>query len=250
LERSAIKQRRFTSDASHELRSPITTIRAAIEVAMREPNEIQRVGTIAIAEIDRLDDLVHNLLMLSRLDEYALAFASIDLEDVVAIQANTIHRDRVRINLSDVTPVGLTGDLGAVTSVVRNLLDNAVRHARATVNVTVRALPSGAAELLVDDDGTGVPPDQRAHVFERFARLDDGRSRDAGGTGLGLAVVAAAMRAHGGLIGIEDSPSGGARFRATFPMPPTEPDASAHGAGLRIRADPATNGGPSDEMRG
>jgi signal transduction histidine kinase len=115
----------------------------------------------------------------------------------------------------------VVGDRGQLAQVVRNLVDNACRHARSAVVVSVRR-SDGHAELDVADDGPGVPPDQRARVFERFVRLDDARARADGGAGLGLAIVAEVVAAHGGTVDVVGSPMGGALFRVRLPLPPDE----------------------------
>jgi signal transduction histidine kinase len=218
LERSATAQRRLVADVSHELRSPLATIRANLELAGSDQ-------AVALAEVDRLEDVVSDLLTLSRLDEAAPARTEdLDLEDVVAAQAAAVaRRPGVRIDTAAVAPARLHGDRRAVVGLVRNLLDNAVRHARSTVVVTVEPATGedGPVVLIVDDDGPGIPPDQRRRVFERFARLDEGRSRDVGGAGLGLAVVAAAAHAQGGTATAGDAPGGGARLRVVLPVRPS-----------------------------
>lgn len=112
---------------------------------------------------------------------------------------------------SAISAARVLGDERVLAGVVRNLVDNAVRHASTRVAVSLTE-HDGSAVLTVDDDGTGVPEDERERVFERFVRLDEARSRDAGGAGLGLAIVRDAVRAHGGDTTVVTSPLGGARF--------------------------------------
>lgn len=215
LERSATSQRQLVSDVSHELRSPLATIRASLELAGDQP--------VALAEVDRLEDMVTDLLTLSRLDEADPGRTEdIDLEDVVAAQAAAVTRPGVRIDTSAVAPARIHADRRAVVGLVRNLLDNAARHARRTVRVAV-AEHDGRVDLTVDDDGPGIPVGHRRRVFERFTRLDEGRSRDAGGAGLGLAVVAAAAHAQGGTVVVADAPEGGARLHVVLPTRPVRP---------------------------
>jgi signal transduction histidine kinase len=214
LERSATSQRQLVSDVSHELRSPLATIRASIELGDG------RGLAVALAEVDRLEDMVSDLLTLSRLDEAGPARTEdLDLEDVVAAQAAAVGRSGVRIDTSAVAPARLHADRRAVVGLVRNLLDNAARHAASTVRVAVTS-SGDHVELIVDDDGPGIPEDQRSRVFERFTRLDEGRSRDAGGAGLGLAVAAAAAHAQGGTVTVGDAPDGGARLHVRLPARP------------------------------
>lgn len=221
LERAATGQRQLLSDVSHELRSPLATVRGTVEVATREPPTIAETGPTALAEIDRLDRLVGELLTLSRLDEPGgLRFEDVDLDDVVAEHAAAIRRPGLQVDTGSVRHVRASADRRAVDSLVRNVLDNAARHATTAVQISLRQ-DGDDAVLLVDDDGTGVPASQRARVFERFTRLDEGRARDAGGTGLGLAVAAAAAGAHAGSIDVGDAPIGGARFTIRLPIAAT-----------------------------
>ncbi|PZF08028.1 cell wall metabolism sensor histidine kinase WalK [Curtobacterium sp. MCLR17_034] len=228
LERSAESQRRFVSDASHELRSPIASIRQHAEVAVAHPErtEVADLADIVRSEAVRLQDLVTGLLELSRLDEGGIRTRRpVDLDDL-ALDAVARARARstagvtpardgdapaVRVDGSAISAARVLGDERVLAGVVRNLVDNAVRHASTRVAVSLTE-HDGSAVLTVDDDGTGVPEDERERVFERFVRLDEARSRDAGGAGLGLAIVRDAVRAHGGDTTVVTSPLGGARF--------------------------------------
>jgi signal transduction histidine kinase len=228
LERSAESQRRFVSDASHELRSPIASIRQHAEVAVAHPErtEVADLADVVRSEAVRLQDLVTGLLELSRLDEGGIRTRRpVDLDDL-ALDAVARARARstagvapardgdapaVRVDGSAISAARVLGDERVLAGVVRNLVDNAVRHASTRVAVSL-AEHDGSAVLMVDDDGTGVPEDERERVFERFVRLDEARSRDAGGAGLGLAIVRDAVRAHGGDTTVVTSPLGGARF--------------------------------------
>ncbi|WP_395816761.1 sensor histidine kinase [Curtobacterium flaccumfaciens] len=228
LERSAESQRRFVSDASHELRSPIASIRQHAEVAVAHPErtEVADLADVVRSEAVRLQDLVTGLLELSRLDEGGVRTRRpVDLDDL-ALDAVARARARstaggaperdgdapaVRVDGSAISAARVLGDERVLAGVVRNLVDNAVRHASTRVAVSLTE-HDGSAVLTVDDDGTGVPEDERERVFERFVRLDEARSRDAGGAGLGLAIVRDAVRAHGGDTTVVASPLGGARF--------------------------------------
>jgi signal transduction histidine kinase len=221
LEASARAQRRFVSDASHELRSPLASLRQHAELARSYPDRIDA-GELAGVMLDegaRLQDLVESLLLLARLDENSgtVVRNPVDLDDLVLADAKRV-RDvgTVVLDTSGVGPARVTGDERMLARAVRNLTDNAARHARSAVAVAVH-VRGGEVELTVDDDGSGIPRDEREHVFERFVRLDEGRARDAGGSGLGLAIAAEVVRAHGGSLAIEDSPTGGARFAVRLP---------------------------------
>ncbi|MDR6574973.1 signal transduction histidine kinase [Curtobacterium sp. 320] len=221
LDRSAAGQRRFVSDASHELRSPIATIRQHAEVAAAHPDraDVVELSEVVRSEALRLQDLVTGLLELSRLDEGDVGVRRpVDLDDL-ALDAVARARGRlsgstdgsIRVEGSGIGPARVLGDERLLAAVVRNLVDNAVRHAEGRVVVAL-AEQDGRAVLTVDDDGAGIVPADRERVFERLVRLDEARSRDAGGSGLGLAIVQDAVRAHGGDVVVTDSPLGGARF--------------------------------------
>ena len=215
LDRSAEGQRRFVSDASHELRSPIATIRQHAEVAAAHPEraDVTELSEVVRSEALRLQDLVTALLELSRLDEGGIGQRRpVDLDDLAFdAVARARSAGRVHVDGSGIAPARVLGNERVLAGVVRNLVDNALRHASARVAVAL-AEDGGRAVLTVDDDGVGVPTEERDRVFERFVRLDEARSRDAGGAGLGLAIVRDAVRAHGGDVTVTDSPLGGARF--------------------------------------
>lgn len=212
IETAARAQRRFSSDASHELRSPLATVRAQLELAMAAPGTLGHRGPSMLADIDRLDLIVGDLLAVSRAEELDVAYLPVDLDELVLDHVGRLKRDELVIEVGGIDHVQVLGDGRLLTGLVRNLLDNAARHADRVVRIRLYEEVDGSPHLVVDDDGPGIPPDQRSAVFDRFTRLDDGRDRDSGGTGLGLAVAIAAARAHGGTIEIADSPLGGARF--------------------------------------
>ena len=172
-------------------------------------------------ETERLGRLVDALLLLARADESGLRprFEDVDLDEVA--EAERLRPAGRIVPRIEAAHVRVVGDRGQLAQVVRNLVDNACRHARSTVVVSVRR-SDGHAELDVADDGPGVPPDQRTRVFERFVRLDDARARADGGAGLGLAIVAEVVAAHGGTVDVVGSPMGGALFRVRLPLPPDE----------------------------
>jgi signal transduction histidine kinase len=218
LEAAAARQRRFVSDASHELRSPIAAMRTDLEVGLRAGNETDWSATArrALVETDRLSHLVDDLLELARLDEGAARpYDDVDLDEVVVTDL-AVRNGRIPVNAEAVSAGRVHGDARQLAQMVRNLVDNAVRHARSQVAVAVR-IDGDDVLLLVDDDGDGVPEPERERIFERFARLDDGRARDAGGAGLGLALVQRVATAHGGTVSVMTSDLGGARFEVRLP---------------------------------
>jgi signal transduction histidine kinase len=223
LEEGQARQRRFIADASHELRSPVASIRQHAEVAISHP-ELTSVGELSetvYAENRRVERLVDDLLLLARADEHTLQLRRrpVDLDDLVFDEARRL-RDAtdLRIETTAVSAGRVSGDAASLRRVLRNLGDNAARHARAHVAFALGE-HDGAVQLDVDDDGPGIPADDRQRVFERFVRLDDARARDRGGSGLGLAIVAEVVSAHGGAITISDSGLGGARVQVRFPRP-------------------------------
>ena len=221
LESSARAQRQFVSDASHELRSPLASLRQHAELARSYPDRIDadELAGVMLAEGGRLEDLVESLLLLTRLDERAgaVAQAAVDLDDLVLADAKRVRAlGTVAIDTSGVGPARVVGDERMLARALRNLMDNAARHARSAVAVAVHAR-GGEVVLSVDDDGSGIAAEDRERVVERFVRLDEGRARDAGGSGLGLAIVAEVVRAHGGSLVIEESSLGGARFLVQLP---------------------------------
>ena len=235
LEHATERQRRFVSDASHELRSPVASIRATVEVAQRRgpdadwPDVARRV----LADDERLERMVDELLELARLDETpeALPDTFVDLDDIVLDEVSRLT-DRATILTDRVSAGRVRGSRRQLERVVRNLFDNAIRHARSTVAVSLGTgpgdptIPGGAASvvrLAVDDDGPGISEADRERVFERFTRLQEGRGRDAGGAGLGLAMVRAIVERHGGTVTIEASERlGGARFVVDLPVDETD----------------------------
>jgi signal transduction histidine kinase len=221
LERGPARQRRFVADASHELRSPVASIRQHAEVAQAHP-ESTTVGALAetvAAENLRVERLVDDLLLLTRADEHTLQLQQrpVDLDDLVFEEARLLREGTsLRIDTTRVSAGRVSGDRAALWRALRNLGDNAVRHANAQV-VFALAVQDGAVVLDVDDDGPGISAADRQRVFERFVRLDDARARDAGGSGLGLAIVSEVVGAHRGTISIGSSTLGGARFEVRLP---------------------------------
>ena len=214
LESSAERQRRFVADASHELRTPVATLRAELEVALRagDAAALRRGVEGALAEEARLEALLADLLLLASVEDAPLAI--VDQVDLAAVAVAEAERPRaVPITVAVAGAAVVPGSRRAIERVVTNLLDNAARHARSAVTVTV-----DGGQLVVDDDGPGIAEADRERVFERFTRLDEGRTRDEGGSGLGLSIVRAVVDAHGGAVTIERSPTlAGARFTVSFP---------------------------------
>lgn len=235
LEDASVRQRRFVSDASHELRTPVASIRTGLEVALLHPGaaDWEAVARDALVEDERLERIVADLLLLARLDERPELLdaqrVDLDLDDVVRAEAARVRPGAVTVVVTACAPARVAGRPEELDRLVAHLVDNAVRHARSRVEVALHALPaeaggpggSGArpplAQVVVADDGPGIPPADREAVFERFGRLDEGRARDAGGAGLGLAVVRRIAEHHGGGVQVTDGPLGGACFVVDLP---------------------------------
>lgn len=222
IEASSARERRFVSDASHELRTPIANIRTEIEVALHHPQKADwhSVAYEVLAQNQRMGRLVEELLLLARSDEGSLPRASgvTDLAEVATTVAAAAGTDPDVVLHAEPTPVNVPGVY--LERIVSNLVDNARRFATSRVDVEV-VVVGGFAILRVSDDGTGVPVDDRGRIFERFVRLDPARVRDEGGFGLGLAIVNDLCQAYGAVITVEDAPSGsGAMFVVRFPLSP------------------------------
>lgn len=221
LEDGQARQRRFISDASHELRSPIATIRQHVDVALSHPNgtSAEELAEIVLEEDVRLQDLVEDLLLLTRMDEGTLGLhaETVDVDDLLFEEAERLRGGtNLRIDTSRVSAGRVSGDRRQLSKLIRNLIDNAIRHAKSTVALSLRE-DGREVMLTVDDDGEGVPLSERGRIFERFVRLEEARDRDSGGSGLGLAIVSEIAAAHSATVRVVDSPGGGARLEVRFP---------------------------------
>ena len=211
LESSSAAQNQFVADASHELRSPLANIRVALEVARAHPDRADWPAVIddVLAQDTRMQVLVDDLLLLAEGDQRdARRWTDrVDLADVVAEVVAASAFDHAPIRVDGLRHAVVTGGRPELVRVVTNLLDNAVRFARHHVTVSVAGVGRWA-ELVVTDDGPGIPTGERERVFERFVRLDEHRSRPGGGAGLGLAIVKQIVVAHGGAVSIGDTTRG------------------------------------------
>ena len=220
LQSGEAKQRRFISDASHELRSPVSTIRQHAELALAHPDaaSTEELATTVLAEDLRLQRLVDDLLLLAGTDEVSPETRGpVDLDDIVLEEAARLRLiARAEIDTSRVSAGRVLGVAGQLSRLVANLLENANHHARGRVAVELRSDGSWV-ELEVDDDGPGIPAEDRERVLQRFVRLDEARARASGGAGLGLAIVAEIAWGHGGRCDVGGSPLGGARVTVRLP---------------------------------
>ncbi|MFD8892952.1 sensor histidine kinase [Streptomyces sp. NPDC059566] len=216
LERSDARQRQFTADASHELRNPLAAVRSRLEVALAMDRPDRESVGAALADTERLQRIAADLLLLARLDggpvprSEPVDLALLAAEDA-ARRGGPRGDARVSLRLDARAPVPASGDPARLERALANLVDNALRYARA--EVVVRAAEHDGWRLLeVTDDGPGIPEADRDRVFERFVRLDADRGRASGGTGLGLAIAREIARAHGGDVRALPAPGGGARL--------------------------------------
>jgi signal transduction histidine kinase len=226
LERSQERRRRFVSDAAHELRSPVAAIRQHAEVAAEHPEttSVEDLADVVLAEDDRLQRLVEDLLLLARTDERAPELEDVDLDDLALAAAERARAaSAVDLDTRGVSAGRVRGERASLERVVGNLVDNAARHARERAAIGV-AEHDGHVVLVVEDDGPGIPPADRERALERFVRLDGARDRRSGGSGLGLSIVRDVTRAHGGSVELGESSLGGLLVRIELP--------SANGDGL------------------
>lgn len=221
IDRAQSQQRQFVSDASHELRSPLTSLRQVAEVALRHPDatSVRDVAGTVFAEEQRMETLVQALLMLARLDDGGSARPGVvDLDDAVLREVQRLRAASpgLTFDIAGVSAGQVHGEAVLLGQVVTNLLSNAARHAASRVVVGLSEVGERVV-FTVDDDGSGIPPEDRERVFERFVRLDEARARDSGGTGLGLAIVRKVVDAGNGTVRVEESRLGGARFVVELP---------------------------------
>jgi signal transduction histidine kinase len=230
LEAGQKAQRRFVSDASHELRSPLASITAALDLAHQRPDLLDQslIDDSLLPEAQRMDSLVEDLLLLARADERTGRHVDVDvdLDDIVLAEAERVRSITQLAVIAEVKPARASGDPNALSRLVRNLVDNAIRHARNGIHLECATVDDDAV-IVVSDDGPGVPDEDRRRVFDRFVRLDTPRDRMSGGSGLGLSIVAQIVEAHRGTIIIGDSAIGGARFVVQLPLAADEPVADA-----------------------
>jgi signal transduction histidine kinase len=231
IDAATTRQRTFVGDAAHELRSPLASLRVQLEVAQRlgpETNWSELLSDVLV-DVGRLDTLVEDLLALARMDEAGGALRRrelLDVDELVRAVMVGYRSARVPVHYTGGPPIGVEGDPDGLRRVVVNLTDNAVRYANSEVVVALEpgGGPSGLAgrptvTLTVTDDGPGIPPGERERVFDRFYRLEASRSREYGGTGLGLPIVRDLVRAHGGSVRLAARPDGASGLQAVVVLP-------------------------------
>ncbi|MFI6157170.1 ATP-binding protein [Kitasatospora sp. NPDC051170] len=224
LEAAGVRQRRFIADASHELRSPLTVLRTQLEVALAHPDpEVRnRLVAGALEDTERLQALAADLLLLARLDATAHDWPHepVDLAELVRATVAARGTQAHPVSVHTPGPVLVHGNPQWLGRLLTNLLDNAHRHARHHITVRLELDPAAGLALLdVANDGPVIEPADREKIFERFTRLDDARSRDDGGAGLGLPIARDIAAVHGGTLTVLDT-SGTTTFRISLPLPP------------------------------
>lgn len=224
LEEGQARQRRFVSDASHELRSPLASIRQHAEVALSHPETVgfHEFAEVVLEEEVRLQRIVEDLLLLTRVDEGTVQLRAepVDLDDLVFEEAARLRSSTdLRIESERVSAGRVLGDRDKLERLIRNLTDNAARHARSVISLSLRQ-GDGQVVMAVDDNGPGILEPQRERIFDRFVRLEEARERDSGGSGLGLSIVREVTTLHRGEVAVLESALGGARFEVRFPSLP------------------------------
>jgi heavy metal sensor kinase len=230
IERAFDEVRQFSSDAAHELKTPLTALRGEMEVALRkerEPAEYRAVLESGLEEAAKLERIVDDLLLLARTDAASgtLGNEPVALDEVVLEAYEETRRLAERMGISLVLnkldEVGIRGNALLLKRLLVNLIDNGIKYNRPGGNVSVALELEGGgneARLVVEDTGIGIPAESLPHLFDRFYRVDKARSRDVGGTGLGLAIVERVAEAHGGKVTVESKPGVGSRFAVVLPL--------------------------------
>lgn len=221
LQSARVQQLQFVGDASHELRSPLMTIVGILDLADRTGERIddETLRTLLLPEAHRLQTMIDDLLLLAKADERGvpLQISDVDVDDIVAAEALRLQRLRTVQVTADIQAMRVRGDRDKLTRVVRNLTDNAARHAHSRVDLAMSSEGS-VGTIVISDDGPGIPAADRGRVFDRFVRLDVDRQRASGGSGLGLAITAEIVHAHSGTVEITEAPGGGARVCVSVPL--------------------------------
>jgi signal transduction histidine kinase len=225
IDLATTRQRTFVGDAAHELRSPLASLRVQLEVAQRLGPSVDWSDLIddVLVDVERLDRLVEDLLSLARLDESGGLTRHDPVELDAIVEEVVAGYGNARVPVVATTEPSLTsGDADALRRVIINLVNNAVRYAASEVQVTVRPDRQGdkpIIRLIVDDDGPGIPEAERERVFDRFYRVQESRSRQSGGTGLGLPIVRDVVHNHGGRVRLTARPDGRPGLRAVVVLP-------------------------------
>jgi signal transduction histidine kinase len=222
LEDGINRERRFVADASHELRTPLTRVRTAVELDLAHPDQSDTEATLrsVLGEMVALERLVDDLLTLARQDatQATVPDRPVDLDEVVWRSVERLRgTSTVRVDTTGVSAAQVTGDERQLDRALSNVVENALRHARTVVGISVGEI-DGRAEVAVADDGPGIPTELGGRIFDRFARADEARHRADGGTGLGLAITRDIIERHGGTAEVDQAHQGGARLVLRLPL--------------------------------
>ena len=231
LEDSFSQLKRFTSDASHELRTPLASMRSIGEVSLQSdhPAEVYRdVIASMLEEVGRLTHLVDSLLVISRADSGQISlelsdFSCLDLiQEVVGVVGILAEDKRQAIQITGSSGISIQADRGILRQAILNLVENAIKYspAESEIRIAVVSAPGARAEISITDQGPGIPSAEQTRIFDRFYRIDRGRSRERGGTGLGLSIAKWAVEVHSGSIGVRPAESGGSCFFVRLPLKP------------------------------
>lgn len=229
LESAFAQQRNFVMDVSHELRTPLTALRGNLDVMLMDkamdPEAREQLERMS-SEVSRLIRLTSNLLYLAHAEagrEIARRPVELDALCLEVVRQARNLRDDVAVRLENEVQVTVSGDRDLLKQLVLNLVDNAIKYSPANSDVAVSLVEmENAVQIVVADQGPGIPPDQLAHIFERFYRAPGAQSRRVGGAGIGLAISRWIAQVHGGDIRAESSPGSGSRFIVTLPLSPAE----------------------------
>ena len=227
IDSATSRQRTFVGDAAHELRSPLASVRVQLEVAARmgPEHDWEELVDDVLVDVDRLDRLVADLLALARIDESGGTLRShepVDVRALVTAVARSYNRARVPVTLNPGPAADVLGDADGLRRVLINLIDNAVRYATRSVAVALAHDHVGdfdTVTITVTDDGPGIAAAERDRVFDRFYRTESSRSRESGGTGLGLPIAREIVRAHGGTVRLTSSRPDGTGLTAVITLP-------------------------------
>jgi heavy metal sensor kinase len=228
LHQSFAQVRQFSADASHELRTPLTIIRGEIELALRSPksaDEYRRIFESTLEEILRLNSIIDNLLMLAKADQggYHAEFSEVDLKTLVSelYEDSEVlaQRKKIHVELRSNAAITIVGDRIRLRQLFLNLIDNAIKYTPECGTVTLSMeLQDGSAVFQVEDTGIGIPESELGKIFDRFYRVDKARSRELGGSGLGLSIAQWIAQLHRGSITVHSEVNRGSLFKVTLPV--------------------------------
>ncbi|MHA7243622.1 sensor histidine kinase [Paeniglutamicibacter antarcticus] len=223
LQKADESQRRFVTDASHELRSPLATLRTGLEVAVADPTGRTWLESSDMLQnqTQRMGYLVEDLLTLAKIDDSGLRFRmeDVDLDDVLNQEARRLRSMSAHVVRTELVPVRMRGDANRLGQVFRNLVNNAERHAEGIIRISLSSQGDHVV-VRIENDGDQIPAAERERIFDRFVRLDASRAREHGGSGLGLAISKEIILAHGGTIEVSQSPQGFTCFLVSLPLEP------------------------------